>query len=412
MEVQIVDAANTGRISHSSRWSRGLHEFVEVKECLQVQSESTTVASVSHPSFFDQYENVFGLTGTVGEIEERREIEEVYKVDAFDVPPHRPCKRERLPTTIFDDATAKRDSLLAKVRNFKSKGRPLLLLFPTIETSAAFSTLLGGLSLPHMVLNELQTEDEDYVLFRAGQAGSVTVATNTAGRGTDIVLSREALSNGGLHVIFTFFPLNLRVECQGLGRAARQGQPGSCEICLSRDEPFVAECAELFATPAPTTVESLYQWRTATLQQHSRQRAAITAAERIRFAALSNFFAELRFVSAFLHSEPSLAALQEVLHELKLNRSSSDFAHRLVEEFRQQWANFFTDLCDENGDAARSSGDASDPAKAIFSQFLRYAKWELTSACADVDLRAFSHGKCYVLFRSEDLSLSALTPTV
>jgi preprotein translocase subunit SecA len=137
--IEIVDAKITGRISHSSRWSNGLHEFVEVKENVAVRNEETTIASVCHPTFFERYSFLFGLTGTVCEKAERDEITTVYHADSFDVPPNRPCRRIRDPTRIFETAAARDEAILASAKAHKARNRPVLVLFRTINESHNFS---------------------------------------------------------------------------------------------------------------------------------------------------------------------------------------------------------------------------------------------------------------------------------
>ena len=239
LKVVIVDPDNTGRLMIGSRWSNGVHEFVEVKNHLKPKTQSDTAAALSHPAFFNLYKNIYGLTGTMGEDIERNEVADIYKVTSFDVPPHKPCNRKEEPCKILSCRIEHIEALVDEIRKKQVARRPVLVLFPTIRESELFSMFLRERKIIHFVLNEKQKEDEDFIIAKAGESGQLTIATNLAGRGTDIILSSESLDAGGLHIIFTFFPVNLRVEEQGYGRAGRQGQPGTCNMILSLDDPLI-----------------------------------------------------------------------------------------------------------------------------------------------------------------------------
>lgn len=303
-EVVVVDASNTGRLQVGCRWSGGLHEMVEIKEGCRVQAESGTIASIAHPSFFSEYEYVVAITGTAGEPQERDEILRLYGIDTFDLPPHRPCLRKRLATRVFSTVTEKWAAMIESIKQI-SRSRAVLILLYSIDDSLKFSAALRAQSVLHMVLNEEQQESEKVIIYRAGIIGAVTVATNTAGRGTDIKLTSSLISAGGLHVIFGFFPSNLRVECQGLGRSGRQGQQGTNQIFISQDELFTKNLIQLYAVPMigcrsssssrgvvdeETIVERLYAARTSHVLSVSQSRLRHTLLERVRYAALREFF--------------------------------------------------------------------------------------------------------------------------
>ena len=239
LKVVIVDPDNTGRLMLGSRWSNGVHEFVEVMNHLKPETQSDTSAALSHPAFFNLYKNIYGLTGTVGEDIERKEVADIYKVSSFDVPPHKPCNRREVPSQLVSCFTEHTKALVDEIKKQQALRRPILILFPTISESEIFSKMLNELGIVHFVLNEKQNEDEEFIIAKAGEAGQLTIATNLAGRGTDIILSTESLDAGGLHLIFSFLPVNLRVEEQGYGRAGRQGQPGTCSMVLSLEDPLI-----------------------------------------------------------------------------------------------------------------------------------------------------------------------------
>ena len=157
----------TGRIQHGSRWSNGVHEFIEAREGLIPNNENYTIASISHPAFFGRYKHIYGLTGTAGEPVERNEVMETHHVDTFDVPPNRKCLRKRCPTEIWSNNKELENRLMEIVIETQELQRPLLLLFLSIDDSIQFSKKLSEMQTSHMVLNELQREDEDYIVFRS-----------------------------------------------------------------------------------------------------------------------------------------------------------------------------------------------------------------------------------------------------
>lgn len=237
LDIVIVDRANTGRFHPGSEWQHGLHQFLQCKENLPITPETLAIASISPVQFFNNfYRRRFGLTGSVGTLTESKEIELLYGMGRFDVPPHCPDRRAPLEVILEYNPDAYNETLLTHIRALQQAGRPVLVLFESIEASETFSRYAKASGLAHQVLNENQRETESYVIARAGLSGMVTLATNTAGRGTDILLSPDSIQAGGLEVVFTFYPENLRVEVQGLGRSARQGQPGSGSFVLNMQQ--------------------------------------------------------------------------------------------------------------------------------------------------------------------------------
>lgn len=398
-KVLIIDL-DTGRIQESSRWSRGIHEMVEVKEGVPVQVESGTIGSVAHPSFFDGYKTVLGITGTAGEPEEREEIMRMYGVDSFDVPPHRPCLRERLPSLIFA-TTAEKNKRIVESALEKRRMTSVLVLVPTIKESNDISALIknaSGGKVCCLVLNETQRENEDFILLKASHMGTILVATNTAGRGTDIRLSKEVIENGGLHVIYGAFPPNLRVECQGLGRSARQGQPGSNQIFISLDEELVKNLLGPSYTFESTSMEEcvklLYAARTQQIRIESKQRSRATALERVHFACLQHFFSDQRWFHEVLFSLSNSAAVKVLRNLLatthsKMQASIEEVLQRLRECFRILWVLFFTQLSDQRdpslaiepceGDMEALKRQGED----LYKLFIRKSRWVTRNDCKE-----------------------------
>jgi len=239
-EIIIIDD-NTGRLAQASRWQYGLHAFLEHKHQLPIQADTATIGSLSHPSFFACYPEIYGLTGTVGEDADRSEVSDIYNLGTFDMPTDKPRQLTRYDMQIAESEHHFNDLLVDELKQMQIKGRPCLLINSSVQQSQEMVARLkkAGLTANVQLLNDIQEETEEYVVDSAGKPGTITSATNAAGRGTDIPLSDESINNGGLHVIFTFFPANARVEEQGAGRAARQGQPGSYRILVPVTDPLL-----------------------------------------------------------------------------------------------------------------------------------------------------------------------------
>ena len=233
-EVVIVDEP-TGRLMPDRTWRDGLHQAIEAKEGLEITPQKATFARVSFQRFFRLYHSLSGMTGTAREA--RREFWEVYGLPVLRVPTNRPCRREMLPPKVYTTETARWQAVVEEIREVHSTGRPVLVGTRSIDASEHLSGLLAAADLPHRVLNAVHHRREAQIVAEAGKAGAITVATNMAGRGTDIKLGRGVAELGGLHVIATEMHLTGRVDRQLFGRCARQGDPGSARSVTSlRDE--------------------------------------------------------------------------------------------------------------------------------------------------------------------------------
>ncbi len=235
-KVVIIDCENTGREQPRMRWTGGEHEFVEVLNGIEAKTETKTSGSLSHPAFFREYAKISGVTGTMGEQVERNEVRRIYGVDTFDVPPHKPLKRIQKTSRYILDKENYFKTLYQESYKATQRGQPCLILLRSIKDTEEFSEYLKKNHLPHNVLNTQQQEGENHLIDIAGQAGRLTIATNTAGRGVDIRLTKDALEAGGMHVIFGYPPVNKRVLKQGIGRGARRGEPGSWQEIIWRDD--------------------------------------------------------------------------------------------------------------------------------------------------------------------------------
>ena len=262
-EIVIVDEF-TGRTMPGRRWSDGLHQAIEAKENVPIQAENQTLASITFQNFFRMYEKLSGMTGTADT--EAFELNEIYGLEVVVIPTHRPMIREDGNDLVFMSAEEKYEAIAKEIKHCQEKGQPVLVGTASIDTSEILSNLLTQQKIPHEVLNAKQHEREAHIIENAGASGAITIATNMAGRGTDIVLggSLEAeinalgdnanesqvkalteawqkrhdavLAAGGLHIIGSERHESRRIDNQLRGRSARQGDPGSSRFFLSMED--------------------------------------------------------------------------------------------------------------------------------------------------------------------------------
>jgi preprotein translocase subunit SecA len=244
-KVQIVDES-TGRVMPDRSWERGLHQLIEVKEDVELTAQRETLARLTYQRLFRRYVRLSGMTGTGSEV--AREIRAVYRLDVVRVPLHRPSQRQYGEPTICQTRSEKWKLVADQVMRIAVEARrPVLIGTRSVKSSEEISAVLSERGIAHALLNAKQDGEEAAIIADAGQAGRVTVATNMAGRGTDIRLDDEVVASGGLHVILTEYHDSRRVDRQLFGRCARQGDPGSCEAIVSLED----EIYTVYA-PGPT----------------------------------------------------------------------------------------------------------------------------------------------------------------
>lgn len=236
--LELMDA-HTGRAMPDRRLPHGLHTLLELKEKCTPTPQQDTIASVPFQHFFKRYIELVGISGTLLEV--AGEIHHVYERFVVHVPPHRPSRRVDLPTQVFSDRTSQLQAMVNEVQRLQELQRPILICTRSVEQSLGVSAMLKAHGVLHQVLNAYQDSEEASIVANAGQAGHVTVATNMAGRGTDIPLGANIADTGGLHVLSLAFNDARRLDRQLVGRAARQGDPGSCQQLHSLDDPFLSE---------------------------------------------------------------------------------------------------------------------------------------------------------------------------
>ena len=232
-EVLIVDEF-TGRIMPGRRYSDGLHQAIEAKEHVKVKRESKTLATITFQNFFNKFEKKAGMTGTA--LTEEKEFREIYNMDVVEVPTNKPVIRVDNNDAVFKTKKGKFNAVVQSVIESHEKGQPVLVGTITIETSEMLSEMLRKKGIPHNVLNAKFHELEAQIVSEAGRHGAVTIATNMAGRGTDIKLDDEAVAAGGLKIIGTERHESRRIDNQLRGRSGRQGDPGESRFYISLED--------------------------------------------------------------------------------------------------------------------------------------------------------------------------------
>jgi preprotein translocase subunit SecA len=232
-KVVIVDE-NTGRLMTGRRWSDGLHQAVEAKEGVEIERETQTLATITIQNYFRLYKKLAGMTGTAET--EAQEFWDIYKLGVLVVPTNKPCIRKDAHDTVYKTKREKWDAVVREITTIHNQGRPILVGTISVEASEHLSKLLKKAGIVHSVLNAKYHEQEAGIVARAGQRGSVTIATNMAGRGTDIKLGPGVADIGGLHVLATERHEARRIDRQLRGRCARQGDPGSSHFFISLED--------------------------------------------------------------------------------------------------------------------------------------------------------------------------------
>lgn len=291
-EIVIVDES-TGRMMDGRKWQEGLHQAIEAKEQLTITPKTQSAAQITVQRFFRQYTHLAGMTGTGVQV--AGELNRTYKLHVTVVPTHRPCLRQGLPARVFATREAKLHAVAVEIDILVKAGRAVLVGTPSVEASERLSVLLRELDVDHQILNARFHKIEADIVSQAGQRGRVTIATNMAGRGTDIKLDPDVAASGGLHVIATEMHSSYRIDRQLVGRSARQGDPGTFQFFLSLEDEL------LLCLPSPRLKEirrraspdaqgelparwlKLFQ-RTQRLleRQHAKQRRAMLKAEQKR----------------------------------------------------------------------------------------------------------------------------------
>lgn len=246
-KIVIIDE-NTGRPQPGRRFSDGLHQAIEAKEGLAIQKETQTYATITLQNYFRMYEKLSGMTGTA--TTEANEFKQIYKLDVVSIPTHRVCKRDDSHDEIYMTEREKYNAILKEVNTIHEQGRPILIGTESVEISEKLSRIFKQNKMEHTVLNAKQHDREAEIIAHAGRRGAITIATNMAGRGTDIKLEPGVAELGGLYVMGTARHQSRRIDRQLRGRCARQGDPGSSKFYVSFEDPLM----RMFTSPRLTGI--------------------------------------------------------------------------------------------------------------------------------------------------------------
>lgn len=290
-KVQIVDEY-TGRIMGDRSWEQGLHQLIELKEGCPLTPMNTSLARITYQRFFRRYLWLAGMTGTAQEI--ATELWQVYRLATVTIPTNRPLQRTGLGEWLFATEDEKWGAVVTRIAAYHKQARPVLVGTKSVSASERLGEMLQAAGVPHVILNARQDKEEADIVSKAGQSGRVTVATNMAGRGTDIKLQPEVAKHGGLHVVATERHEAARIDRQLYGRSGRQGDPGSFEmlvsleddlmvtsrrllwrwvasVCVRRGQPLQGKLAAFLVRQAQLSAESLHERIRRDLLQHEDQ---------------------------------------------------------------------------------------------------------------------------------------------
>ena len=389
--IVIVDYSITGRPAEDSEWQNGLHQLLQAKHGLAIKPESLMAASISPIQYLNLYQTIFGLTGTLGNSAERKELLDVLHIDTRDVPPR--FKSQLIHHELALTATNEEqyESVAQQLRNMQSQGRPVLVLLETINDARKLENYLKEAGFQnYQVLDTQQKENENYLVARAGESGMITISTNAGGRGTDIILSPASLAAGGLHTLFLFYPQSTRVQIQGENRGARQGQLGSCGMILSVASlaPFLSSFGGSTTAVTSEQLEAIRQKITA---MGSSYRSTRLHMELAVFNQLQRFF---MLNNALHHSLKSEAVKTHLMNDCQLfitiNREQlvGNFCDAYLESTLQTWTQFYSAL--HHDIETINPTLIPEAMKHVFSKYERQLTWYMMESGVNA-LRAWEN---------------------
>lgn len=338
-KIVIIDE-NTGRPQPGRRFSDGLHQAIEAKEGVAIQGETQTYATITLQNYFRLYDKLAGMTGTA--MTEANEFKEIYKLEVLSIPTHRDCKRVDTDDEIYMTEREKYNAIVKEIQEIHAQGRPILIGTESVEVSEKFSRILRQNKLEHTVLNAKHHANEAAVIADAGKRGAITLATNMAGRGTDIKLESGVAQIGGLHVIGTTRHPSRRIDRQLRGRSARLGDPGSSKFFVSFEDSLM----RLFTSPKITmflqrfrppegeaitakvlnksieTAQKRVEQRNYTIRKHTLEYDDVMNKQRSEIYAFRN---------DILHTQDPLALSKEVLNSICSQMAAKYFSSRSTE---------------------------------------------------------------------------------
>ena len=322
-KVMIVDE-NTGRLMPGRRWSDGLHQAVESKEGVAIEKETKTYATITIQNYFRLYEKLAGMTGTAET--EAGEFLDIYRMKVMVVPTHRPNVREDLNDVVYKTRREKYNRVVEDIREAHGRGQPVLVGTASVESSELLSRMLKRVNIPHSVLNAKYHQQEAEIISRAGQRGSVTIATNMAGRGTDIKLGEGVADLGGLFVLGTERHESRRIDRQLRGRCARQGDPGLSKFFVSLEDDLmrlfanagkISSILEKSFTEGEELEHPLLNWSIENAQKKVEQQ---------------NYSQRKRL----LQYDDVLNKQREVIYDIRNEAIHSDSPRRIIEEMTEE----------------------------------------------------------------------------
>jgi len=338
-KIVIIDE-NTGRPQPGRRFSDGLHQSIEAKESVPIQQETQTYATITLQNYFRMYDKLAGMTGTA--MTEANELKEIYKIDVLDIPTHKKCVRKDADDEIYMSEREKYNAIIKDIIEVNGNGRPILIGTESVEVSEKLARILKQNKLNYTILNAKNHSKEAEIIAQAGQPGAITVATNMAGRGTDIKLGDGVAKAGGLHVIGTTRHQSRRIDRQLRGRCARQGDPGTSKFYVS----FEDQLLRLFTSPKLTsflqrfrppegepitakvlnrsieTAQKRVEQRNYSIRKHTLQYDDVMNKQRKEVYAFRN---------DILRQESSIALAEEVLEEVCFQMAGQFFTSRTEE---------------------------------------------------------------------------------
>lgn len=264
-QVEIIDE-HTGRSMPDRKWEGGLHQMIEIKEGCEPSPQNRTLARISNQLFFRRYLRLSAMTGTASDV--ANELWANYRLGVVPIPTHKPNIRIVSTPQFFRNPESKWKAIVTSIQQAKQRGQPVLIATKAVETSDYLSQLLTNAGLSHQILNARQDKEEADVIAKAGHTGQITVATNMAGRGTDIKLAPGVAEKGGLHVISCEPNASRRVDKQVIGRCARQGDPGSAEIFYSLEDDII----QIYRSKKINQLIPSFGWSIASRAQRSKEK--------------------------------------------------------------------------------------------------------------------------------------------
>ncbi|MCF6157253.1 MAG: preprotein translocase subunit SecA [wastewater metagenome] len=334
-EVIIVDEF-TGRLMEGRVWSDGLHQAIQAKEHQRIKEENQTLATITLQNFYRLYKKLAGMTGTAQT--EAAEFDKIYKLEVVAIPTNKPMRRTNYPDRVYRTEKEKFDAIIQEIVEVHKQGRPILVGTVSIERSEILSEKLGREGIEHEVLNAKHHEREAQIVAKAGQGGNVTIATNMAGRGTDIVLGEGVAALGGLHIIGTERHEARRIDNQLRGRAARQGDPGSSRFYVSLQDDLM----RIFASERVSSLLKMFGMEEGMAIEHSMVTKSIERAQ--RKVEVHNF--EIR--KHLLDYDEVMDEQRKTIYGIRQNvlegKNLRDYIFRMIEDSIQETVRFAFDV--------------------------------------------------------------------